>query len=64
MVENDNNDLFTLKKTDNKSEFLQKCYYPNIIHYKEIFKEKNDNNSISTINLIIEYSNGGDLHDK
>lgn len=73
VVKNGNNDLFTLKKTNNKkkfriaakeSELLRECYHPNIIHYKEIFKERNENNSISNINLIIEYANGGDLHDK
>ena len=73
VVKNKKNDLFILKLTDNKkkftiaakeSELLQKCYHPNIIHYKEIFKKKNENNSILNINLIIEYANGGDLHDK
>ena len=44
-----------------ESIILQKCYHPNIIHYKELFKERKGD---VILNLIIEYANGGDLKNK
>ena len=47
-----------------ESIILQKCYHPNIIHYKELVKVKKEKKEDVILNLIIEYANGGDLKNK
>ena len=70
LIKNEKDEQFAVKKTvSNKSiksvltesKILQKCYHPNIIHYKELFKERKED---VILNLIIEYANGGDLKNK
>ena len=74
LLKNRNNEEYAVKRVNNtetfnyivkESEIMEKCYHPNIIHFREIFKEKNiDNNEILYVNLIMEYANDGDLGGK
>jgi len=43
-----------------EQNILSKCHHPNIISFKDIYKDKSNN----TINMILEYAKGGTLKSK
>ena len=68
IVSTESNIIYALKETSlnsfknvksfiRENKILSKCNHPNIIDFKEIFKDMNT----ETINMILEYAKGGTL---
>lgn len=51
-----------MKTAFSEVAILQKCHHPNIILFKEVFKQRIDNEL--TLNIITEYCDDGDLNMK
>ena len=74
LLKNRKDEEYVVKRVNNTEKFdlivkestiMEKCYHPNIIHYRESFKLKNkDNDEIISVDLIMEYANDGDLGGK
>lgn len=57
----DENDI-KIKYALNEYLALKECHHPNILKYKQIFKQ--NKNNIKTINIVVEYADNGNLQEK
>ena len=53
-------DMKEVKTFVKEQNILSKCHHPNIITFKDVFKDS----KINTINIILEYAEGGTLKEK